>query len=205
MRHVSRTPSFQCERTAESTSGSTEAMAEGWNRPIPLQWTRLCAVSRLLQQVLRLPQAGPHEVSRRDSQAQENIRSTRFPEEVISDNGPQYASEEFARFAQAWSFTHTTSSPHYPQSNGLAERTVQTIKRLLYKTRADNKDPYLALLEYRNTPVDSAIPVACTTPDGKKIAHTHPQHRRTVDAEDRQPQGRATTAREQTTTSEDLV
>ncbi|KAI8511855.1 hypothetical protein Bbelb_109550 [Branchiostoma belcheri] len=81
-----------------------------------------------------------------------------IPEEVISDNGPQYASEEFARFAQTWSFTHTTSSPHYPQSNGLAERAVQTMKRLLQKARADNKDPFLALLEYRNTPVDNTLP-----------------------------------------------
>ncbi|KAI8506223.1 hypothetical protein Bbelb_156500 [Branchiostoma belcheri] len=81
-----------------------------------------------------------------------------IPEEIISDNGPQYASEEFARFAQTWSFTHTTSSPHYPQSNGLAERAVQTMKRLLQKARADNKDPFLALLEYRNTPVDNTLP-----------------------------------------------
>ena len=38
---------------------------------------------------------------------------------------------------------------------GLAERTVQTAKRILDKTKAENKDPYLALLEYRNAPVDN--------------------------------------------------
>ncbi len=40
----------------------------------------------------------------------------------------------------------------YPQSNGLAERTVQTVKNLLKKAKASNQDPYLSLLSYRNTP-----------------------------------------------------
>ncbi|KAJ8351147.1 hypothetical protein SKAU_G00226230 [Synaphobranchus kaupii] len=76
-------------------------------------------------------------------------------ETVVSDNGPQYASKEFEAFAKSWEFTHITSSPHYPQSNGLAERTVQTAKALMEKAKADERDPYLSLLEYRNTPVDN--------------------------------------------------
>lgn len=76
-----------------------------------------------------------------------------IPETVKSDNGPQYSSAEFAKFASKWKFSHVTSSPKYPQSNGLAEKTVQTVKRTLEKAKRDRKDPYLALLEQRNTPV----------------------------------------------------
>ena len=54
-----------------------------------------------------------------------------MPETVVSDNGPQYASHEFAEFAQQYNFKHVTSSPHHPRSNGQAERTVKTVKFLL--------------------------------------------------------------------------
>ena len=71
-----------------------------------------------------------------------------IPDNVISDNGPQFASTEFRKFAQEWGFVHTTSSPRHPQSNGAAERVVQTLKNMLKKA----KDPYIALLNYRATP-----------------------------------------------------
>ena len=65
-----------------------------------------------------------------------------IPETVRSDNGPQYSSKEFAQFASSYEFNHITSSPRFPQSNGQAERMVQTVKRLLKRAG----DPYLALL-----------------------------------------------------------
>ena len=45
-----------------------------------------------------------------------------IPKTVVSDNGPQFSSEEFAAFANAYLFTHVTSSPRFPASNGQAER-----------------------------------------------------------------------------------
>ncbi|CAC5361494.1 unnamed protein product [Mytilus coruscus] len=56
---------------------------------------------------------------------------------------------------ESWGFTHTMSSPHYQQSNGLAERFVQSIKTLLSKSQQDRKDPYIAMLKYRNTPLEN--------------------------------------------------
>ena len=72
-----------------------------------------------------------------------------IPCKVVLDNGPQFASREFAKFAQMYGFTHRTSSPRHPQGNGEAERAVRTVKCLLRK--AD--DPFLALLSYRVTPL----------------------------------------------------
>ena len=77
-----------------------------------------------------------------------------IPSEVISNNGPQYASKDFSLFAEQWEFKHTTVSPWYPQANGLVEKEVQTLKKILTKAKQDRRDPYLGLLEYRNTPID---------------------------------------------------
>ena len=50
------------------------------------------------------------------------------PQEVVSDNGPSYSSLQYKQFAAKYGFTHITSSPRYPQSNGEAERAVKTVK-----------------------------------------------------------------------------
>ena len=75
-----------------------------------------------------------------------------IPDVLVSDNGPQYASHEFKTFSQKWEFEHRTSSPGYAQSNGKAESAVKTAKRLMQKAAAAGQDPYLALLDHRNTP-----------------------------------------------------
>ena len=74
------------------------------------------------------------------------------PDEIVSDNGPQFAAEEFRALAQSYGFKHTRTSPHYPQSNGKAESAVKQVKKTLRMARASGNDFYLALLNVRNTP-----------------------------------------------------
>ena len=75
-----------------------------------------------------------------------------IPDTLITDNGPQFVSKKFRTFSKTWQFTHQTSSPNYPQSNGKAENTVRTVKRLFKKALKSGNDPMLALLDFRNTP-----------------------------------------------------
>ena len=72
--------------------------------------------------------------------------------EIVSDNMP-FASREFVNFANKWGICLTTSSPLYSRSNGQSEITVKTVKNLIKKALDDGKDAYLALLEYRTTPI----------------------------------------------------
>ena len=80
-----------------------------------------------------------------------------IPEVLITDNGPRFSSHTLRCFTQQYQFNHHTSSPYHPQSNGMAEKAVQIVKRLMKKAVHDRKDLQLALLEYRNTPWSDAI------------------------------------------------
>ena len=70
----------------------------------------------------------------------------RYPDEMITDNGTQFSSSEFATFIK-----HTTSSPLFPWSNGMAECSVQVVKQLV----RTSTDPYSALLAYQTTPLEN--------------------------------------------------
>uniref|UniRef100_A0A3B3SWI2 Gypsy retrotransposon integrase-like protein 1 n=1 Tax=Paramormyrops kingsleyae TaxID=1676925 RepID=A0A3B3SWI2_9TELE len=74
-----------------------------------------------------------------------------IPTTLRTDNGPQFASEEFKDFCKDYGIIHNTSSPHTPHSNSEAEWAVQTVKKLWSK--ADDK--YLTLLDYRTTRLET--------------------------------------------------
>ena len=46
----------------------------------------------------------------------------------------------FTSVMKAFSVNHITSSLHYPQSNGLAEKYVQIAKSMFYKAKKEEKD-----------------------------------------------------------------
>ena len=55
------------------------------------------------------------------------------PERDISNNSPHYNLVAFKQIAKEKMFYHHTSSPKYSQSNGLAERCVQSMKSAIKK------------------------------------------------------------------------
>ncbi len=76
---------------------------------------------------------------------------------IYSDGGPQFR-DEFDNFCKKWSIKHIKSSPHYPQSNGVAELAVKEMKKIIRavfdnKTRTlDKSGLAAAMLMLRNTP-----------------------------------------------------
>ena len=79
-----------------------------------------------------------------------------IPEQIVSDNGPQFASSDFAKFAASNGIKHTFSSPYHPASNGEAERFVRTFKEAMKVARSDGLTFAHRLenflLTYRTTP-----------------------------------------------------
>ena len=84
----------------------------------------------------------------------ENFSRYGIPVILKSDNSPAYLSSEFRDFANSYGFEHITSSPRYSQSMGFIEKYVQICKNLVKKSKKSNSDPYSAILEYRNTPIE---------------------------------------------------
>lgn len=85
------------------------------------------------------------------------FRKFGLAEKIISDNGPCFKSDEFRRFCDQHDIGHTTSSPHFHQSNGRAERAVATIKQILKRSASDT-DITKALITYLDTPVSDTLP-----------------------------------------------
>ena len=80
------------------------------------------------------------------------------PNVIVSDGGPQYTSAEFKDFKKHWQIEHRVSSPRNPQSNGVAECCMQTMKASLIKTIEEGEDVDLALLTYKTTPLNHRLP-----------------------------------------------
>ena len=79
-----------------------------------------------------------------------------IPEQIVTDNGPQFTSADFTNFVKSNGIQHSLSSPYHPASNGEAERFVRTFKEAMKTCRNDGLT--LAhrinnfLLTYQTTP-----------------------------------------------------
>ena len=63
--------------------------------------------------------------------------------DMVTDNGPQYSSEEFSAFSREWDFVHPTSSSLHSQSNGKVESTIKIAKKLIKRPNEDDCDQLL--------------------------------------------------------------
>ena len=79
-----------------------------------------------------------------------------LPNQLVSDNGPQFTSDEFQVFLKSNGIKHSRTAPYHPATNGAAERFVQTLKKSIKVGRGDRRSSQhkLAsfLLTYRSTP-----------------------------------------------------
>ncbi|CAH8499886.1 unnamed protein product [Dicrocoelium dendriticum] len=78
-----------------------------------------------------------------------------IPEILVTDNGSQFTSYQFAEYCSQVGITHLRTPPFHPQSNGQAERFVDTFKRTLVKMRGEGTTQEILdifLLMYRSTP-----------------------------------------------------
>ena len=81
-----------------------------------------------------------------------------LPEQVVSDNGPQFIADEFATFMNSNGVKHIRSAPYHPASNGAVERFIQTFKQSMRAGNRGSTNLTLHhrianfLLTYRSTP-----------------------------------------------------
>lgn len=78
-----------------------------------------------------------------------------LPRQVVTDNGPQFIAGEFKVFLKGNQIEHTLCPPYHPASNGLAEKHVQTFKRMFEKSPQMSSLQHKVanvLFHYRNIP-----------------------------------------------------
>ena len=99
-----------------------------------------------------------------------------IPQQLVSDNGPQFTSGEFKEFLRTNGVRHIQVAPYHPSSNGAAERFVRTFKEAMQKskcTRVSIHDHLMHfLLSYRVTPHTTTGMAPCELFMGRKLRTT---------------------------------
>ena len=93
----------------------------------------------------------------------------RYPDEIVSDNGPPFQSKEFAKFLSGLGIRHTTSSPGYPHSNGFIERHIQMVKNMLSKC-SNTRSFQEVLADLRTTRIGTGLPSPAEILHGRNLA-----------------------------------
>ncbi|KIH64332.1 integrase core domain protein [Ancylostoma duodenale] len=82
-----------------------------------------------------------------------------LPQTIVSDNGTQFTSEQFKAMCDEGGIVHIKTAPYHPQSNGQAQRFVDTLKRGIKKLKGEERPTEetlnVVLQAYRMTPNSS--------------------------------------------------
>ena len=97
-----------------------------------------------------------------------------IPRIVRSDNGAHFQGQ-YRQFAEEYGFSHVTSFPIYPHSNGFIDSQVKSVKRTLKKAKRSNSDPNIALLCLRATPIDNKLPSPAELLLGRQVQDNLPR------------------------------
>ena len=126
--------------------------------------------------------------------ALKNIFATHgLPVSLVTDNGPQFTSEEFETYMKFCGIKHVKSPPYHPQSNGEAERVVRTFKNCIKKTFVHTKDLHSCvanfLLGYRTSQHSTTGSSPAELLMGRKLKtrHSESDDLRPIHYRDQQP------------------
>ena len=77
-----------------------------------------------------------------------------LPEQIVSDNGPHFTSEEFKQFCRLNGIKHVLVAPYHPRSNGEVERFFKTFTQAFCAMKGEDllKKLDQFLFSYWNTP-----------------------------------------------------
>ncbi|VDL65828.1 unnamed protein product [Nippostrongylus brasiliensis] len=88
----------------------------------------------------------PEMVEKRSISAGETVKVLKglfarygFPQSIVSDNGTQFVFELFRKMCDEGGIAHIRTATYHPQSNGQANRFVDTLKRGIKKLKGEEK------------------------------------------------------------------
>ena len=114
-----------------------------------------------------------------------------IPKCKISDGGTQFMSQEFKDFIRDWQIDHRITSPTNAQSNGQAERFIQTVKNSLTKAMEGGEDLHLAILSYITRPLNHSLQSPAELLNSRKFRCLLPLRLQESDARNEVPTSKA--------------
>ena len=84
----------------------------------------------------------------------------RHPSKLVMDNGWNFTSKKFTSL-EKYGVEHTKCSPHHHQGNGIAKKSVDTLKRVMQKVPTPTVEEACFKLNSRIRPGAKASPLSC--------------------------------------------